>query len=196
MKQIVLGIVLTVLSWSLASANALHLNPDQLATAENMQTFGGTTVPIGYIDYCRRYKSRCKERSRESAVKLTQENWRRLIDINSFVNSAIRPVSDQEYFGVEERWDYPRVAGDCEDYALLKRKILQNYGLPLSALLMTVARDANGGGHAVLTVVTDKGDFVLDNIEPRVLHWREAEIYFLKRQSRTDPNKWESLVRS
>lgn len=67
-------------------------------------------------------------------------------------------------------------------------------GYPLGALLMTVGKDANGGGHAVLTVVTDRGDFVLDNVEQRVLLWKDAEIYFLKRQSQNDPNAWVSLV--
>jgi predicted transglutaminase-like cysteine proteinase len=99
-----------------------------------------------------------------------------------------------EIYGVEERWDYPTAVGDCEDYALLKRKRLNEMGYPLGALLMTVARDSNGGGHAVLTVVTDLGDFILDNIEQKVLLWREAEIYYLKRQSQRDLNVWVSLI--
>ena len=67
-------------------------------------------------------------------------------------------------------------------------------GYPLGALLMTVGKDTDGGGHAVLTVVTDLGDFVLDNVEQRVLLWKDVEIYFLKRQSQNDPNAWVSLV--
>jgi predicted transglutaminase-like cysteine proteinase len=59
---------------------------------------------------------------------------------------------------------------------------------------MTVGRDADGGGHAVLTVVTDMGDFILDNQEPRVLLWRDAELTYLKRQSQEDPNDWVSLT--
>ncbi len=45
--------------------------------------------------------------------------------------------------------------GDCEDYALLKRKMLMQAGWPREALLMTVVRDKKGEGHAVLTVKTD-----------------------------------------
>ena len=67
-------------------------------------------------------------------------------------------------------------------------------GYPLGSLLLTVARDAKGGGHAVLTVVTDLGDFVLDNLEPKVLLWKDTEIYYLKRQSQQDLNRWVSLV--
>ncbi len=103
-------------------------------------------------------------------------------------------MTDREIFGVEERWEYPKAVGDCEDYALMKRRLLNESGFPLGSLLMTVGRDAKGGGHAVLTIVTDKGDFVLDNVEQKILLWRDAEIYFLKRQAQTDPNTWVSLV--
>ena len=34
---------------------------------------------------------------------------------------------------------------------------------------MTVARQPNGDGHAVLTVRTSIGEYMLDNLEPRVL---------------------------
>ena len=72
--------------------------------------------------------------------------------------------------------------------------MLNESGLPLGSLLLTVGRDAEGGGHAVLTVVTDNGDFILDNQNKKVLLWQDAEISFLKRQSQGDPNLWVSLV--
>ena len=58
---------------------------------------------------------------------------------------------------------------------------------------MTVVYDENGGGHAVLTVVTDKGDFILDNQAEKVLRWQDAELTYLKRQSADNPNIWEKL---
>ena len=99
-----------------------------------------------------------------------------------------------EIYGVEEFWEYPTAAADCEDFALLKRQRLNEMGYPLGALLLTTARDAKGGGHAVLTVVTTLGDFILDNLEQKVLLWSEAKIFFLKRQSQRDLNQWVSLV--
>ncbi len=77
---------------------------------------------------------------------------------------------------------------------LQKRKILNEMGYPLGSLLITVARDAQGGGHAVLTVVTDRGDYILDNVEQNVVLWKDAELYYLKRQSGSNPNRWVSLV--
>ena len=73
-------------------------------------------------------------------------------------------MTDMDHWGVVERWNYPDDGyGDCEDYALLKRRMLIEAGWPREALLMTVVRDKRGDGHAVLTVKTDKGEFILDN---------------------------------
>ncbi|CCV08384.1 Transglutaminase-like cysteine peptidase,BTLCP [Mesorhizobium metallidurans STM 2683] len=195
MKSFVVGAVALVLSYASANANALHLNPAQLGATSNMQTFGPTSIPIGYYEFCKRYPDRCQSRTEAVSLDLTRARWNQMVEINNRVNVSVQPLTDKELFGVEERWDYPDTAGDCEDYALMKRKILNEAGFPLGSLLMTVGRDAKGGGHAVLTVVTDRGDFVLDNVEQKILLWREAEIYFLKRQAQTDPNTWISLVR-
>lgn len=194
MKSIILGGLALVLSCATAAAGALHLNPDQPRTASNMETFGQTSMPIGYFRYCQRYSEHCQRPAEAESIELTRERWRQMVDINNFANTSVEPLTDQEIFGVEENWEYPETVGDCEDYALLKRKLLNEKGFPLGSLLLTVARDAKGGGHAVLTVVTDLGDFVLDNVEAKILLWRDAEIYFLKRQSGKDPNTWVSLL--
>src|SRR5207253_4774722 len=62
-----------------------------------------------------------------------------------------------------------------------------------AALLITVVREKNGNGHAVLTVKTDKGEFVLDNQEERILLWSETSYHYVKRQSQSDPNRWVAL---
>ncbi len=76
---------------------------------------------------------------------------------------------------------------------LAKRKALIQRGWPASVLLITVVRDREGDGHAVLTVVTDKGDLVLDNQETKILPWYETGYRFVKRQSQGDPALWVSL---
>ncbi|MEO9611562.1 MAG: transglutaminase-like cysteine peptidase [Nitratireductor sp.] len=177
-----------------AWANAFHFNPTQPTTIRNMVTYGATTMPIGYYEYCRRYGERCARGPEGAMIRLTEPRWREIVLVNSDVNAAVAPLTDIEIFGVEERWEYPTKVGDCEDYALLKRKRLNEMGYPLGALLLTVGRDAKGGGHAVLTVVTDLGDFILDNIEQKVLLWKDTEIQYLKRQSQKDLNLWVSLV--
>ena len=95
---------------------------------------------------------------------------------------------------VSERWNYPDDGyGDCEDYVLLKRKMLVQAGWPPQALLITVVRDKQGDGHAVLTVKTDKGEFILDNQAERILLWSETSYRYVKRQSQADPNRWVAL---
>ena len=182
------------ISCVMASANAFQFNPTQPTSARNMHTFGATTMPVGYYEYCRRYREECARGPEGMMIKLTEPRWREIVSVNAEVNTAVAPLTDMEIFGVEERWEYPTTVGDCEDYALLKRKRLNEMGYPLGALLMTVAHDAKGGGHAVLTVVTDLGDFILDNLEQKVLLWKGTEIYYLKRQSQEDLNRWVSLV--
>ena len=99
-----------------------------------------------------------------------------------------------DHWGVIEKWSLPTDGyGDCEDYVLLKRKMLIDAGWPREALLITVVRDKKGEGHAVLTVKSDKGEFVLDNQNEDVVAWTETGYRFVKRQSQSDPNVWVSL---
>jgi len=99
-----------------------------------------------------------------------------------------------EHWGVVERWNMGEDGrGDCEDYALLKRKMLIQAGWPREALLMTVVRDKKGEGHAVLTVKTNRGEYILDNQEAEVLDWTRTGYKFVKRQSQADQNTWVAL---
>jgi predicted transglutaminase-like cysteine proteinase len=45
----------------------------------------------------------------------------------------------------------------------------------------------------VLTVKTDKGEFILDNQYEEVLLWSDTGYRFVKRQSQNDPNAWIAL---
>ena len=125
---------------------------------------------------------------------LTSKAWKDLVRINRLVNERIRPMTDLEHFGTVEKWSYPDDGyGDCEDYVLLKRRMLMEAGWPREALLITVVRDQKGDGHAVLTVKTDRGEFVLDNQNEHVVLWSESGYRFVKRQSQSDPNVWVAL---
>jgi predicted transglutaminase-like cysteine proteinase len=159
-----------------------------------MRVIGQANPPIGHYEFCKTYVSECATTYKDAGpAALTEEKWRTLLDVNYSVNTAIQPMTDQEIFGVEERWAYPRTVGDCEDFALLKRKMLMAKGFDASDLLITVVLQPNGEGHAVLTVRTDRGDFVLDNMRNKVLLWSDTEYTFLKRQSNEDPARWVKL---
>jgi predicted transglutaminase-like cysteine proteinase len=152
-------------------------------------------APIGWVEFCIEQKQECNTRPSEPRdVVLSPKAWTDLVQVNNWVNSNIKPITDQDHWGVVERWNYPDDGyGDCEDYVLLKRKMLMKAGWPRGALLITVVRDKNGEGHAVLTVKTDRGEFILDNQEAQVLPWNETGLRFVKRQSQSDPNVWVAL---
>ena len=154
-----------------------------------------TRPPIGWTDFCIEYAPECETKPLEARdVVLTPKAWKDLASINKWVNDSVWPITDMDHWGVVERWNYPDDGyGDCEDYVLLKRKMLLAAAWPRQALLITVVRDRNGDGHAVLTVKTDKGEFILDNQSPDILLWSETGYHFVKRQSQTDPNTWISL---
>ena len=124
---------------------------------------------------------------------LTEGNWKELLKVNYQVNSTIQPMTDMEIYGVEEKWAYPTTVGDCEDYALLKQKMLEQAGFSPSDLLITVVLQPSGEGHAVLTVRTDRGDFILDNMRNKVMLWSDTEYTFLKRQAATSPAVWDKI---
>ena len=152
-------------------------------------------APIGWIEFCSEHKPECDTRPTNARdVVMSPKVWQDLVRVNKWVNDGIKPVTDLEHWSLVERWNYPDDSyGDCEDYVLLKRRMLMQSGWPREALLITVVRDKKGEGHAVLTVKTDKGEFVLDNQNETILHWSETGYRFVKRQSQTDPNLWVAL---
>ena len=154
-----------------------------------------TRAPIGWVEFCIRYKPECSTKpSAPRDVVLTTKAWNDMAKVNSWANDNIQPVTDLEHWGVVEQWDYPDDGkGDCEDYVLLKRRMLMQAGWPREALLITVVRDKRGDGHAVLTVKTDRGEYILDNQESEILAWNKTGYRFVKRQSQSDPNAWVSL---
>jgi predicted transglutaminase-like cysteine proteinase len=154
-----------------------------------------TKPPIGWIGFCNEYPKECNVTSTSPRdVVLTDASWQQLVRVNRYVNKTIKPMTDLEHWGVVEKWSYPDDGyGDCEDYVLLKRRLLLEAGWPRAALLITVVRDKQGDGHAVLTVRTDRGEFILDNQEEKILLWSETGYRFVKRQSQASPNIWVRL---
>lgn len=160
-----------------------------------IQPLKETTAPTGWTEFCARYAGECDTQTMPARdLVFDANNWRLLNKINDEVNDEIEPITDQDHWGVVERWDYPTDGkGDCEDFVLEKRRRLIAAGLPRQALLISVVRDRKGDGHAVLLVKTDRGDYVLDNQAATILPWTETGYGFVKRQSEENPNKWVAL---
>ena len=133
------------------------------------------------------------DRSEPQRIVLTPALWRHIVSVNRGVNASIASVSDEDHRGRRDVWDLAEDRkGDCEDYALLKRKLLVGAGLPRRAMRMTAVADGADMGHAVLTLITDRGDFVLDNRTDEVMGWADTGYTFVKRESQ-DEVGWVSL---
>ncbi|MDG4899184.1 MULTISPECIES: transglutaminase-like cysteine peptidase [unclassified Mesorhizobium] len=163
--------------------------------ASAMTTGGLTSQPIGHYDFCKTHPSECNIRPANLApAKLTDALWRKLINVTAKVNAAVKPMSDLDNYGKDEVWTYPDNGfGDCEDYVLEKRRQLYRMGISLADLLITVVRKPDGEGHSVLTVRTDKGDYILDNLTDKVQAWDETGYRYLKRQAIDNTGRWVSI---
>ena len=155
-----------------------------------------TSVPWGWVDFCQRYAGECGPGTLPAQdITLDAKALADIKHVDIWVNSHVEPVTDMDHWGVVDRWDLPIDGkGDCEDYALFKRKILIQMGYPSQALLMTVVHDGADEGHAILTVKTDRGDFVLDNLNDSIRPWTDTGYAFVKRQSQENPNVWVKIL--
>ncbi|KQP66102.1 transglutaminase-like cysteine peptidase [Methylobacterium sp. Leaf112] len=138
---------------------------------------GPAAKPIAaWVAFCESYAAECAvDRTEPATIALDAATWNTIVSVNRRVNKAIRAVTDMDHLHVADRWDLA--------------------GLPRRAMRMTVVIDEKGEGHAVLTLITDRGDFILDNKTNAVQSWRQTGYTFIKRESQ-DTQAWVSLGRA
>lgn len=176
------------------AALVLATFPFAAGAAEPMTTGGLTSQPIGHYEFCKANPAECNIRSIDvGPLQITGGTWAQISRVNRTVNKSIKPMNDIDIYGKDEVWAYPNGVGDCEDYVLEKRRLLAAQGISLSDLLITVVRKPDGEGHAVLTVRTNKGDFILDNLTDKVKLWGDTGYRYLKRQSSENTGRWVSI---
>src|ERR1051325_6051785 len=187
--------VLALAVGALSVASTVSLQAVPLGLSRGLKLFHPegemAKVPKRWTQFCRERPAECRLEAHEPRVpELTEARMAELERINKEVNRSIKPRTDLRNYGVSEKWTYPDNGyGDCEDYALLKRRKLIELGWPREALLVTVVWSGNEG-HSVLTAHTDSGDYVLDNQNSRVLLWTKTRYDYVKRQSRYNQNEW------
>ncbi|CUX39383.1 transglutaminase-like cysteine peptidase [Rhizobium oryzihabitans] len=187
------------LARALLSAVAAGLITAASAMAEtkgspSMVTGGITSQPIGHYEFCQKYADECNIRSKMTPPpRVTDYGWGVVREINTSVNTTVVAMTDQEIYGKDEVWEYPTTAGDCEDFVLLKRKKLIERGFSVADLLITVVRKPDGEGHAVLTLRTTDGDYILDNLTDDVKLWTDTNYTYLKRQASFNTGRWVSI---
>jgi predicted transglutaminase-like cysteine proteinase len=178
------------------AADEIQSRPAGISQHAALGEFGTARMPSGLAALCLREPAFCAAVPPVAKpLELSPEVLRMVEGVNIAVNRAVASTTDEALYGRTEYWTLPETAGDCEDYVLLKRKLLVANGLPAGSLLITVVHDENGEAHAVLSIPTTQGDLVLDNRRDDVLAWRETGYDFIKRQSSANPARWVALSR-
>jgi predicted transglutaminase-like cysteine proteinase len=191
-KGLLAGLIAAIVALTPA-APAVALDFSNVAFVQT--TAGTTSIPVGHLEFCTSHPAECRANDRVvPAMELTDNTWQQLVSVNSYYNQNVRPVTDQDLYNVAEFWTFPNGFGDCEDFALAKRRDLINSGWNPSTLMIAVVKEANGNGHAVLLARTDRGDLVLDNQDGTIRLWNETPYKFIKRQSQAHSGQWVDMI--
>jgi predicted transglutaminase-like cysteine proteinase len=98
-----------------------------------------------------------------------QSGRAQLETVTHTVNGAIRYISDQAHHGTPDLWTAPLETlaagmGDCEDYAILKYRVLREAGVSQNDLRIVLLRDTiTREAHAVLAAQAGGRWYILDN---------------------------------
>ncbi len=134
-----------------------------------------------YENFCRDFSKEC-DLEHSSSIIEDKENMLKVLNlVNERINRDLKFSLDSENYGVEEKWSLPLSGeGDCEDNALLKRKVLvEEFGFPRGSLRMATAFHKDKFyAHALLAVNTSKGVFILDQDQEKVLFWKDSPYIF------------------
>lgn len=151
------------------------------------------SAPAGAQNLCGRFPFACLSSGAETRVSDQQVDL--AVRMNRQINRQVRSISDQAQYGTAEHWALPTArGGDCEDFALLKKKRLIEAGFDPRMLLISTVLDRDRVAHAVLVMRTSQGDFILDNLRDEVLHWRATGYTFLRMQDPSDPSRWTAVI--
>lgn len=127
----------------------------------------------GHAAFCARNKFDCvASESGNVYLPVTPKLLNILNAVNRSVNERIKPMADNDQYG-RDYWTVPEaredgsIRGDCDDYTMTKRKMLESI-LPKESLsvafLDIYKKGVYENSHAVLVVHTLKGDYILDNL--------------------------------
>lgn len=149
-----------------------------------------TLAPFAFVKFCRSNPADCSRANGPAIATLTADREKELRRVNAQINRSIKAVNE---IGTRDRWEVDVAQGDCEDFALTKRRQLISLGWSPRTLRMAVTRTASGEGHAVLVVKTSKGDLVLDNRTSAIKRWQRTDLSWVKIQSGDNPRMWHAL---
>lgn len=152
-------------------------------------------APLGARDICQRYAWACSTSS-QGAVTGSRAKLELANRVNLSVNRSVREITDERQYRRREHWALPtQRGGDCEDFALLKKRELIRAGIAPSQLLIATVLDRRREAHAVLVLRTAAGDYVLDNLTNRIKPWDRTGYSFLRMQDPQSASGWTLVMR-
>jgi predicted transglutaminase-like cysteine proteinase len=179
-----------------ADASLLGMPRNLKSVFEHIRFAAPTLPPMAFFQFCQRYDGECRPQRvifRGGPVKMTEQRWADLREINDTVNGNIMPQRNLLGLAGEE-WLINPDRGDCNDYAVSKRHMLLKRGWPARALLLSEVKMASGEHHLVLVVRIERGDFVLDNMTQVVKTWNKVPYTWVRMQSAANPSIWRTIV--
>ncbi|GAB4387590.1 MAG: hypothetical protein Kow0045_19570 [Albidovulum sp.] len=180
---------------AMAAALALAAPPAGAEHARFLPIGDPIDPPAGFRDLCDRLDWACALPAKAEAAAGEAEILSLAARVNRAVNAGVPQVSDLQQYGVREFWDLPTArGGDCEDVALLKKKLLISQGVPAARLLISTVLDRQRRSHAVLVLRSALGDLVLDTIRGRILEWDRTGYSFLRIQNPEAPRQWNAVL--
>jgi predicted transglutaminase-like cysteine proteinase len=132
-------------------------------------------------------------------LTMTKALWDQVNAVNRRVNRSISPRSDTDTYGLADYWAMPLLrsstpSGDCEDIVLEKKRALRSLGITDQALDIALVTTWMGESHAVLLLVTDQGEYVLDNLTPAIRFWSKAGYVWHERQVGDGAFSWAQVA--
>ena len=194
MKQTILALIILV------CVGCHHIPPDP---SSNMPSGFPIVAPDGYKALCKRRPTLCCTAkhckiSYRQETKLTVEAWDVLNDVNLDVRWESSYKTDIDNYGVVDYWNIlgPDGDSDCEDRAITKMaRLFENPLINKNSLRLVRCFTENYGGHVVLLIQTDKGDYILDNRTEFILSWADSffDGYTWRSMSVPNSRRWESI---
>lgn len=193
---LVVAIVMMAGGTPWAGAGRLAMPTTPQAALGRIELGRPTLPPLTYTMFCLRYEAECRSRRRfrGGPVRLTEERWADLLEVNGLVNLSIVPAPNN--LGLDgEAWSINPARGDCNDYAVSKRHELLQRGWPARALLLSEVIVSSGEHHLVLLVRTRSGDLVLDNLASEIKLWSRVPYRWVRVQMPSSNRLWSTIDR-
>lgn len=140
-----------------------------------------TLGPSGFYRMCLDNPAECRRVTQTRILSVDEVR-----EINTSVNASIRPRVE---FSGKDDWRMGPRTGDCEDYAITKRRLLIARGIGSANARIAVGK-LKSGDHAVLLVTVSGQTYVLDNLTDAIWSAEQSTMKITSIQSINNPRTW------